>query len=255
LLWQQQWPTTSKLLQQGLAWPLQQTAQHYAGQATNLHKQAASDGQLWDEWAQTRFDDTLDELVIAADTLGLPTLPLKNQLAPLRPIAAQHIRQQTEIGLRQALANPGNALQRGLLKWLQVMEVLLPLAAMGWAGYQVFIGYYTSSQSHSQYLGVDFAVHSSLLIALTWLIPFFMLKKCQPSIQKSALRGLDKGLSSALDQIDGEVSNALDTLARQHQHHSQQLVQLIAHCADHPPPPTGATDPNDPLQRMLAQHR
>jgi len=255
LLWRQQWPKTSQLLQQGLAWPLQQTAQHYAGQAANLHNKANFEERLWDEWAQTRFDDALDELVIAADPLGIPTLPLKNQLGPLRPIAAQHIRQQTELELRQALAHPGNALQRGLLKLLHVMEVLLPLAAMTWAGYQVFTGYYTSSQSHSQYLGVDFAVHSSLLIALTWLIPFFILKKCQPSLQKSALRGLNKGVSKALSQLDGEVSNALDALAQQHQQHSQQLAQLVAHCADHQPPPTGASDPDNPLQRMLTHQR
>ncbi len=255
LLWQQQWPITRKLLQQGLAWPLQQTALHYAEQAANLHNRASTEGLLWDDWAQTRFNDALDELVIAAAPLGIPTPPLKNQLGQLRPIAAQLIRQHTEIGARQALANPGNVVQRGLLKLLHVMEVLLPLAAMAWAGYQVFTGYYTSSQSHGQYLGVDFAVHSSLLIALTWLIPFFILKKCQPSLQKSALRGLNKGLSNALNQIDGEVLNALNALTLQHQQHCQQLEQLIAHCAEHQPLPTSVSDPDNPLQRMLAHQR
>jgi len=69
------------------------------------------------------------------------------------------------------------------------------------------------------------------------------------------LRGLNKGVSKALSQLDGEVSNALDALAQQHQQHSQQLAQLVAHCADHQPPPTGASDPDNPLQRMLTHQR
>ncbi|GAB6142252.1 hypothetical protein JCM14076_29810 [Methylosoma difficile] len=249
-LWQQQWQKTSTQLQQGFAWPVQQFAKHYAEHAADLLNGTTAKIPLWDEWAQLRFDDALDELIISADQLGLPTLPVKQQLAPIRAKAAKQVRQQTEAAARLALASPGNPLQRGLLKSLRLLEISLPLLAMAWVGYQVFVGYYTSSQTNTHYLGVDFAIHSVLLIALTWLIPFFMLKKCQPSLYKTALRGLNNGLSAALSQMEQETANALANLGEQHQQQAQPLKQLITQCGN-PGTQNLKQETNPALARML----
>ncbi len=256
-LWQDQWQRSAQVLQQGFAWPIQQLAKHYADHAADLlnnpaaAKYATSGAKfnLWDDWAEARFDDALDEFVINADQLDIPVSPLKKQLSALREKAPKIVQAQSELAARQALANPGNALHRGFLKFMRLCEIILPLAAICWVGYQVFIGYYTSNMTEVAYLGVDFAIHSSLLIAITWLTPFFILKKLKPSLEKSALRGLNKGLNNAINMIDGEVLLAIENIGNQHAEQIKQLDGIIELCGvvdRHPP-----IDNNSPLSRML----
>jgi len=86
------------------------------------------------------------------------------------------------------------------------------------------------------------------LIALTWLIPFFILKKSQPSLEKSALAGLNKGIANAFSLIENEVSVIIDTIAQQHTQHCQQLNTLISDCDRNVPLPI---QQNNLLHRML----
>ncbi|MCK9396017.1 MAG: 50S ribosome-binding GTPase [Methylobacter sp.] len=258
-LWQEQWQRTAQVLQQGFAWPIQQLAQHYADHSADLlgnpaaakYATTGAKFNLWDDWAEARLDDALDEFVINADQLGIPVSPLKRQLSALREKAPKIIQAQTELAARQALANPGNAVHRGFLKFMRLCEIILPLAAICWVGYQVFIGYYTSNMTNVDYLGVDFAIHSSLLIAITWLTPFFILKKLKPSLEKSALRGLNKGLTNAINMIDGEVLQVIENIGSQHAEQIKQLAGIVELCgvadADRQP----SIDSNSPLSRML----
>jgi len=254
--WNQQWPRAAGTLRQGFAWPLQAMAGFYAEHATDLLLGAQNHKvSLWDPWAQARFDDALDDLVLNASQLSLPTAPLKRELLEVRGKAGKIVHSQTEWSVRQALVNPGNVLQRGFLKCVRFCEITLPLAAMAWAGYQVFVGYYQSNQVNSHYLGVDFAIHSVLLISLTWLLPFFILKKAQPSLKKSALRGLRKGLENALASLDDELSEALTRVQDLHQAQSEQLEGLMALCRDATAnQPRMPVDAGSPLNRMLMDH-
>ncbi len=251
-LWQKQWQRMSEQLQQGFAWPAQQAASYYAEHASDLMTNTASASTLlWDDWAQARFDDALDEFIINVDQLGLPVIPLKQNTSEIREKAAKIMQTQTELAARQALVNPGNVLQRGFLKCMRLSEIILPLAAMAWVGYKVFIGYYTSNMSDSHYLGVDFAVHSGLLIAITWLTPYFILKKSQPSLKKSALKGLNKGISTALGIINSEVSRVIESLNQQHTEQLKQLSGIIEHCEVTDAAQSLSKDSNNPLTRML----
>jgi len=258
-LWQDQWQRSAQVLQQGFAWPIQQLARHYADHAADLlnnpaaAKYATSGAKfnLWDEWAEARFDDALDEFVINADQLGVPVTPLKKQLSVLREKAPKIVQAQSELAARQALANPGNVLHRAFLKFMRLCEIILPLTAIFWVGYQVFIGYYTSNMTDVDYLGVNFAVHSSLLIVITWLTPFFVLKNLKPSLEKSALRGLNKGLICAIDMIHGEVLLAIENIARQHAEQVKQLDGIIALCSAVDADRQSSIDGNSPLARML----
>ncbi|MDO9423288.1 MAG: GTPase [Methylobacter sp.] len=262
-LWRDQWQHTTLVLQQGFAWPIQQLARHYADHAADLLSHPAtakyaSTGvklNLWDDWAEARFDDALDEFVINADQLGIPVSPLKNQLSELREKAPKIIQAQSELAARQALANPGNVVHRAFLKFMRLCEIILPLAAICWVGYQVFIGYYTSNMTNVDYLGVDFAIHSSLLIAITWLTPFFILKKLKPSLEKSALRGLNKGLSNAINMIDGEVLLAIENVGNQHVEQTKQLAEIIELCSVADAGQQSSIDSNSPLARMLIDWR
>jgi GTPase Era involved in 16S rRNA processing len=256
-LWQEQWQRSAQVLQQGFAWPIQQLARHYADHAADLlnnpatakYSATGAKMNLWDDWSEARFDDALDEFVINADQIGIPVSPLKKQLSTLREKAPKIVQAQSELAARQALANPGNAVHRGFLKFMRLCEIILPLTAICWVGYQVFIGYYTSNMTDVAYLGVDFAIHSSLLIAITWLTPFFILKKLKPSLEKSALRGLNKGVNSAINMIDGEVLQVIEDFGSQHAEQVRQLDGIIGLCSAAKQQPS--IDSSSPLARML----
>ena len=259
LSWVQQWENTVEQLNQGLVWPLQKLAKYYAEHAANLigqpsHTESAEADiaqALWDHWAQARFEDALDELVIKSDQFGIPVAPLKSQLAAIKPKARKIIHAQSELQVRKALANPGNVLHRSFLKLIRFCEIFLPLAAACWVGYQVFIGYYASNTQHEAYLGVDFAIHSSLLILLSWLIPWFILRKLKPSLEKSALTGLQKGVDAAFGLIDQEVQNALGLVADQHAAQKRQVNELINHCSADENGKSAPIKENMALARML----
>ncbi|MDD5461377.1 MAG: 50S ribosome-binding GTPase [Methylococcales bacterium] len=251
-LWRQQWQRMSGQLQEGFALPVKYAADYYAEHAADLITATASaNPSLWDAWAQARFDDALDEFIINVDQSGLPVIPIKQHTGAIREKASKIMQTQTELATRQALANPGNILQRGFLKLMRLCEIILPLAAMAWVSYKVFIGYYTSNMTNMPYLGVDFAVHSGLLIAITWLTPFFILKKAQPSLKKSALKGMHKGISNALTIIDSEVSSVIVYLNHQHTEQLKQLSAIIAQCGDADAGQNLSKENNNPLNRML----
>ncbi len=246
--WQSHWQHASVILQRGLAWSLQQLAAYYAEHTIDLMTASSasqsSSSPIWDAWAQSHLDNALNEFVYQIHQAGLPSALFKRRLVGIREQALLLTRSEIELAARQALAKPGNGLQRGFLKVMHVCEIVLPLAAMTWVSYRVFMGYYNSNA----YLGVDFAVHSVLLIALTWLIPFFIAKKAQPSLQQSALRGVNKGLQNALQMIDNEVLTVIRGLHRQHAEQIQQLDELIALCDTQS---STVIDNNSPLTRML----
>lgn len=257
-LWSNPWQRTVGVLQQGFAWPMKQLAGYYAEHAADLianpvaakYSATKTEFNLWDDWAQARFDDALDEFILNADQLSIPVAPFKNQLAAMREKAPKIVQAQTELAARQALSNPGNVLHRAFLKCVRLCEIILPLAAICWVGYQVFMGYYTSNMTNTNYLGVDFAVHSALLIAITWLTPYFILKKFKPSLEKSALKGLNKGLINAISLIDSEVSGTIEAIRLQHAEQIKQISGIIEHC-DSDSKQQLSIEGSSPLTRML----
>ena len=240
--WKAIWRATTNKLQQGFEWPLQRLAAYYAKHESNLlgdlvNKLSDSDKQdkekrsiFWDDWAQSRYDDALDSVILKMDQCQLPVAPIRQTLLPLRTKGKSTTLNQSELAVRQALANPGNSLQRGLLKIASFCAVVLPLAAMGWVGYQVFYGYYESNLTDEAYLGVNFAVHSVLLVALAWLVPYFVQKKLKPSLEKVALQGLKKGLTAGLATIEIEVVRAIDENRHQRVTYIQEANEIIAQC-------------------------
>jgi GTPase SAR1 family protein len=249
--WHNQWLRTVKQLSQGFEWPIKLAADYYAEHAADLLGNSAnSNPSLWDGWAQARFADAIDELIVNIDQLGLPVLPFKQSLSVVRENAPKIMQTQTELSTRMALANPGNVFQRLFLKGMRLCEIMLPLSAMAWVAYKVFIGYYISNMAENHYLGADFAIHSSLLIAMTWLIPYFVLKKSQPSLKNNALMGIKKGLATSFSIIDSEVESIIETLARQHKAQVKELVAILNRC-EAPDYQAVTIESDSPLSRLL----
>ncbi len=241
---QQQWRATRDLLKQAFDWPLHQLAQVYAEKGGGR-----PDIQIWDQWAQSRFNDLLDEIVFKAAQLQIPVKPLKSALDPVRSSVEKTISTQVQLSCRQALINPGNRLQRYFIKLMKFCEFVLPAGAMALVSYQVFIGYYESVISGNPFLGTDFVAHSILLILLCWLVPFFLHKKMQPSLKKTALSGLEKGLDAALIQTETEIEQIIINEQLENRQLHQQLEEITRSCEI--TPEAGQRTLDQSLDRLL----
>lgn len=237
------WQQAEAVFPQGLAW-----AFHAYAEALAKRPDGKTDIAVWDAWAQTRFGDILENLLQQADQCHIAGKALKPRLEILKTAIRKNAAQRIELAGRQALVNPGNGLQRFLMRLTSICETLLPILAMLIVGYQVFSGYYHSAAESTAYLGVDFAVHSILLIALSWLIPFFLHKKIQPSLQKAAVQGLQKGLIQVLAGIKAEAEQAVLETEQSSKTCRNSLEELIEQTrADSPA--TGSGD--ELLKRVL----
>jgi GTPase SAR1 family protein len=248
--WNASWKKTALQLQQGFAWRLQPLVARF----TQFLPFEKGNDLLWDDWAQTRFEDALNGLLIDAQALNIPTLPLEKQLFAFRENSQKQFNSQVEFQTRLALTQRGNVLHRALLKSVAVAEIVLPLAAMTWVGFQVVNGYYESNQTHDHYLNLDFAIHSTLVCGLSWLVPFFILKKCQPSLEKCTLRGLNKGISQGLASLDSEMGVTLTQFQKQRAIQLQHLNALLGLCQSITKTPV-EIDKDSALGRMLVAEK
>ncbi len=227
--WQIQWQNFELLLKEAMALPMQQLAQNYALNSANLAKN--SEHNLWDTWAQMRFTDALDSLILQADSLALPIVPMKQLLEPIRSQIKTTIQDNSLLEVRKSLIKPGNKLQRAILKISAIAEIILPISVMGWVAYQAFIHFYNSSlMGTSQYLGADFAINSVMLIAIVWLFPYFLQKKLTPSLEKAAAKGLKRGLDKSLQIIDMQVLSSIEDYELQRQNQRKTVLEIMEHC-------------------------
>ncbi len=263
--WRQHWRQTLEELAPGLQWPMQALAKEVTAKGQKrLKRQKPSDlddndesqltqSLMMDVWVQKRLEDALDQAALEAESLGLPAEPVRKALKDYKPKLADTLVDKAQKSLRLALANPGNRLQRFALKLTGILRILLPLAASGWAGYQVVMRYYQGYLGEDKYLGLDFAIHSGLLILLAWLIPHLLHRLLQPSLEKTALRGLKNGLDAGFEQIEEEVTGVLENLQQRRQQILNQAQALIEQIdkADNQTPPTETLN-NTYLKRMVA---
>ena len=232
-------------LQQGLEWSLQENAQFVAENIGPLRPLA-----IWDAWAQSRFDDALDDIALSAIEYGFPHNILRNDFLPVRKSAGKMFHHECELALRRALANPGNRWQRVSMLVAKLAETLLPLLAMAVVGYEVFVGFYQSSVEERAYLGVEFAIHSGLLIGLSWLIPFYLHRKLQPSRKTTAINGLHHGAKVAFHSHQQEIDQVCLKQAELHNYHLDQLTKFKQVCLKE----EGSVINNSDIERMLSQH-
>jgi hypothetical protein len=159
--WQSIWDEALHDLLEGMEWTLIALVRMLTARITD--KVAESPSQeggtspqtlpvIWDEWATGRAQDTLAQLLVATGERGLPPRPLKNGLKPFVENTGKQVVQRGQLRLRQALALPGNAFQRTAMRIAGLLSILLPSLALGWASYQVVMGYYESATQHLDYL-------------------------------------------------------------------------------------------------------
>lgn len=158
---------------------------------------------------------------------NIPDRPFQTQLNDFTTVAHQKLNEAIETQIALALAKPGTQLQRVLYKLTGWLSALLPFAASSWVVYHVVIGFYSGTQGDNIFLGVDFAVHSGLLIGLAWLIPWFLQRKLHPSLTSAAERGLHQGIRSGIEELHGSLQALWDNISAEHEILIEELKQII----------------------------
>jgi len=75
-------------------------------------------------------------------------------------------------------------------------------------------------------LGVDFAVHSGLLIGLAWLIPWFLQRKLRPSLASAAGCGLHQGIHSGIEELNSSLQTLWSNTNTEHGALLEELKQI-----------------------------
>ena len=223
--WATKWDSARQSICTGLEWAIQRIAQDYSPTRSRVRPSETdldmdisntitenSTLMLWDDWAQARLGDALSGVLIQCDAIDMPVKPLKHRIRDLREKASDIIQNQAEQTLRESLAGFESGVQRFLLVFLKTAYIVLPLLATTWVVYRVFNGFYEAGTSDSPYLGLNFAIHSVLLVGSSWFLPWFAHRQFKPSHEQKATKGLTKGLTLGLDLFAGKVDHALDVI-------------------------------------------
>ncbi len=255
--WQSHWDKATGDLTGSLAHKAQQMAERYATQEGSWlrrwRKQPESpmnlpDDSLVDDALLTRLDNILaDFLNQQSQNAQLPLAALKHAVAEPYTRARRDFADIVDDALSRSLALPGGVWQRRLHTSLGALCLVLPLGAMGWIAYRVINGFAEGGSNPAAYLGSNFAINGSLLLALSWAVPAFLQRKVKPSRQKAAYRGLESGLNEALLQTSTAVNGGFSQLGEQSMQLRQQYHELWQSLS-----PTESADIPEAVRRMLA---
>ena len=254
--WQSHWDSATANLAGSLTRKAQQMAERYATHEgswlSRWRRQPETqislpDDSLVDDALLTRLDNILADFLNQQSRNGhLPLAALKQSVAEPYTRARRDFAVIVDDALSRSLASPGGVWQRRLHTTLGALCLVLPLAAMGWIGWRVVNGFAEGGSNPAAYLGSNFAINGSLLLALSWIVPAFLQRKVKPSRQKAAYRGLEAGLNAALLQTSKAVSSGFSQLGERSRHLRQQYHELWQSLS-----PAESADIPEAVRRML----
>jgi len=166
--------------------------------------------QLFDDLAQTlwpaRQQEQLkrlnNQLIDHLHSASLATSPIQQALQNLLTNSNAQVHESIITSLQLALSKPGGLLHRTIHGITGRLNWLLPLAAALWAIEHLVSTFHAGTQGKAQFLGLDFAVHSLLMIGLAWLIPWFLEKQLKPGPTSVIKSGLKQGIDNAGLQLN-----------------------------------------------------
>ncbi|MCP4287138.1 MAG: hypothetical protein GY792_22285 [Gammaproteobacteria bacterium] len=167
--------------------------------------------QIWNKRIDTRMNDLADELENLLQQHDVPPVPFGHWLQRLRDDSKNAFLHGGESACAKVLLKPGSTVRRGVYRLANWLSWVLPLTASGWAGYHLVIRFYQGTQGEAEFLGLDYAIHSSLLILLSWLLPWLLQRKLKPTLSESITQALTAATSSGLARIKEGASTALMT--------------------------------------------
>jgi hypothetical protein len=238
--WAQTWREATASIRDGQEWAIRATAGVLASGGPN-----ANSGVLWDEWAQSGWEDALGRLTVEAGQHGWPIRRVRGALTQLPAQARAVVLTETRLTAAQTLARPGGRWRRGLSRLSGAAIGLLPLAAAAWVAARAVSAWRVAGETGSahDYLGAEFVIHGALLIGLATLLPWLLNRALRPNLQRLAEGALRRGLENALARLEREALAALEPLEEERRRMTETAAALQATCTaeatDAPAPPAG----------------
>lgn len=210
--WQTTWADESSTLADALSLRLS-TVTPESG--SDISIEAAVEG-LIDEASSARLQLTLDDFLqrrAAADEL--PVAAAQRALATPRETMVATLKDASRRGLTTALAQPGTRWQRAAVRCCSLLAGALPALALLWVAWRVLQAFYSGGTDASAYLGPDFAVTASLLVAIAWALPWWLSRRLRPDAASTVRRGLTNGVGNGLTQIGNDIDAQMRQLDTQ----------------------------------------
>lgn len=205
---------------------------------------------LWDAAAQGRLGRVVDRLEVEARRANVAVAPLLARLQAVVEEAPASAGESLRTALGRAIDRPGAPALRLARRVAKVAMVALPAAAALRVGYDVVAGYGRGLAGGAPFLGLDFAIHAGLLIALAWLLPALLHRLLRPDLRAALVRGLTAGLGAGLDAIEEDLDAAFD-LAGQERQVLVAEAQHLSAAIDRQCQP-GRTAPPPAVSRLIA---
>lgn len=242
--WVDAWRETSTTIRDGQEWAIRAYTGALASGGPN-----AAPAALWDEWAQSAWEDALGRLSVEAGEHGWPIKRVRAALAEQSAKARSLALTETRLAAVQALARPCGRGRRFLSRLSSAALALLPLGAAGWVAARAVDAWRLAGETGSiPYLGTDFVIHGALLIGLAALLPWLLRRALQPDLERLAEQALRRGLDNALARLEQEALTALNPLEEERRSTVQALAELQTAAGEKEETGEAPVDPT--LERM-----
>jgi hypothetical protein len=256
------WHESAGVLDAGLAFPLRAVAGRFArrsggvaapltqvlglGLRAKPHGESAQEAAphdlsellrgVWDEWAQEKLRDAARRLEVAATGRGCSIMPLERHFEAALADTGEQIRRGLMDAVRMALSRAEYGPRWWLARALGVLTLLLPLAALGWVGYEVVTGFARAARGAAPFFDTRFLVHSALLVCVSWLTPLLLSRLARPSLERVVATTLRSALAVELDRVAQRLAGALADADRERGELAAQSAALLARLNSHARP-------------------
>ncbi|MGA8259511.1 MAG: GTPase [Arenicellales bacterium] len=170
--------------------------------------------------------DLESAVVMGAD--GLPFAPLREGTRRALGALPERVAALLREGFTGGAARPGNVAQRALEGAMRKLVYALPLAAGAGIAYVVVTRYLQGLGGDGPFLGVDFLVHSLMLLALAALMPYLAARLLRPSVRRSVLRRVKAGLFRLQASASAEWAAAMEEVFEQSRERLRALETIRA---------------------------
>lgn len=142
----------------------------------------------------------------------LPARPiLARTRAMLEPLA-ERVAAAFREGFAEGASRPGNGLQRFVVASMRRLVYGLPLVAGIGIAYVVAVRYQQGLSGGGGFLGLDFLVHSLMVLGLSALLPYLLARLLRPSVQRWVVRRVRARLDGLRSEVTGEWAAAMEKL-------------------------------------------
>ncbi len=193
--------------------------------ASMLADRSQLDG-LWDQWGRKRLQSALDRYVSDVSTHGLAAGPLVHALEGMPDRAEQTITDNLRARLKRTIERPGPQWRRSLHAVCRRLQWILPVAALGWAGWRVVGGFIAGADDPGAYVGFSVLPNALMLAGLGWLLACLATLASRPAVSDWVARDLLGQMREDLTAFGREQEDGIAALVEQRREIARRLQQF-----------------------------